>query len=142
METPNLKLQVTRIPPPDSAGSGDISFGQIRLSEYRAIQAHRDQMLAAVHREVEEYLNTPGFSTEGDEGSFPNRSEMSGEYYIGEENYTRHVGPLWFQIGVLCRCLRKPTWADRDYLGLQVWLRCDPENWVFSTFRNTDSSVI
>jgi hypothetical protein len=31
---------------------------------------------------------------------------------------------------------------DDDYLGLEVWLRCDPVKWTFDLFRNTDSSVI
>jgi hypothetical protein len=53
--------------------------------------------------------------------------------------------PTWFQVGVMCRCLARssrPGEAVRDYLGLEVWLRCDPAGWSFSVFRNTDSSVI
>ena len=30
---------------------------------------------------------------------------------------------------------------DRDYLGLEVWLRYDAD-WNFSVYRNTDSSGI
>jgi hypothetical protein len=42
--------------------------------------------------------------------------------------------------------MREPAGADgdraQDYLGLDVWLRCDPGKWTFSVFRNTDSSSI
>lgn len=117
----------------------------MRLSEYHEIQQHRDRLLAVVHREVDAYLNTSGLYVEGGEGGFPNRSRMSGTYYVGDESYTRHVGPVWIQVGIECRCLEKPSPPRReklDYLGLEVWLRCDPADWSFTVFRNTDSSSI
>jgi hypothetical protein len=102
-------------------------------------------MLAVVHREVEEYLNTPGLYVDGDEEGFPNRAKMTGEYYIGDESYTAQVNPVSFQISFMCRCLEKPAsprQSTSDYLGLQVWLRCMPGRFSFEVFRNTDSSSI
>ncbi|MDB6175562.1 MAG: hypothetical protein JWL59_4873 [Chthoniobacteraceae bacterium] len=117
----------------------------MRLSDYQAIQQRRHKMLDIVHQEVEAYLNTPGLYGEDENCMFPNRSRMSGEYYVIDESYTGHVGPVWIQVGITCRCLEPPSRSeqqDRDYLGLEVWLRCDPKTWSFKIFRNTDSSAI
>lgn len=71
---------------------------------------------------------------------------MTGEYYIGRESYIAHCDPEWFQISVFCRCLEHPRRGisrPDDYLGLEVWLRCEPGRWSsFKVFRNTDSSSI
>ena len=139
------KFRITRLELPGWAQQPDTDFNNIRLSDYHAIQQHRKQMLDVVHQEVEAYLNTPSLYTEGGDDVFPDRSRMSGEYYVGDESYTGHVGPVWIQVGITCRCLEKPSrpgQEDRDYLGLEVWVRCDPPNWSFTIFRNTDSSAI
>ena len=138
-------FNVTRITTPEWARPPRVEVDEVPSAAYEAIQAHRDEMLQRVHQEVEAYLNTPGLYYEGDEEGFPNRSQMTGEYYVGDEYYTTHSHPVWFQIGILCRCLQKPRHEgqrDRDYLGLEVWLRCEPDVWSFTVFRNTDSSVI
>ena len=138
-------FRMTRVELPAWARLPDAHLANMRLSEYHAIQQRRQQMLDTVHIAVEAYLNTPGLYVEGGEDGFPDRSRMSGEYYVSDESYTGHVGPVWIQVGVMCHCLEKPSRAgqeDRDYLGLEVWLRCDPNDWSFSVFRNTDSSSI
>ena len=138
-------FQMTQVELPAWARRPDAHLDNMRLSNYHAIQQHRARMLEAVHREVESYLNTPGLYVEGSEDGFPNRSRMSGEYYVSHESYTGHVGPVWIQVGIMCHCLEKPSRAgreDRDYLGLEVWLRCDSADWSFEVFRNTDSSAI
>ena len=138
------KFRLTRIEPPGWATQPDLSITAITVVEYAAIQRHRDKLLRAAHREVESYLNTPGLYSEG--ASFPNRTRMTGAYYIGAETYIAHRDPVWFQISVKCHCLKAP-WAavnrDSDYLGLEVWLKCVPGRWAsFEVFRNTDSSSI
>ncbi|MCC2672457.1 MAG: hypothetical protein K0Q72_4929, partial [Armatimonadetes bacterium] len=60
------------------------------------------------------YLNTPDLYGERAEDSFPNGSRMTGEYYIGDECYETHVGPVWFQLGVTCRCLKEP-WYEHQH---------------------------
>lgn len=117
----------------------------MRLADYHAIQEYRERMLAAVQQEVEAYLNTPGLYVEGVEDDFPNRSRMTGDYYLADESYRAHVGPVWFQIGIMCRCLEQPRRegeVDLDYLGLEVCLQCDPTEWSFTVFRNTHASII
>ena len=57
----------------------------VTVAEYGAIQRHREKLLRAVHREIEEYLNTAGMYGEGE--SFPDRLRMTGAYYIGAETY-------------------------------------------------------
>jgi hypothetical protein len=116
----------------------------MRLADYHLIQKHRTPMLKVVHNEVENYLNEPGLYYDGDEDGFPNRAQMTGEYYVSDETYESKVGPPWYRIAVQCHCLgrRVPGRGANDYLGLEVWLRCDPVMWTFEVFRNTDSSVI
>jgi hypothetical protein len=138
-------FRMQRIEVPSWARRPDVWLHGMRLSDYHAIQQHRDRLLDAVHQEVELYLNANDLCFVADEDGFPNRSKMSGEYYIGSESYAAQAGLIWYQISVACRCLEKPVrthQSDFDYLQLEVWLRCDPADWSFTVFRNTDSSSI
>ncbi len=121
------KFRLTRIEPPDWATQPDLTVTGVTVAEYAAIQWHRDKLLRAVHREVEEYLNTPGRFCEGE--SFPDRLRMTGAYYIRSESYIAHRDPPWYQINIMCHCLERPKAGvprDDDYLGLEVWLKCIP----------------
>lgn len=151
------KFRMTRIEPPPWATQPDLRIEGVSVSEYAAIQQRRERLLKTVHRAVEGYLNDPRLYFSGGEEGFPQRDRMTGEYYIGGESYAipkvrikPNESPLkatpldWIQIRVGCRCLESRG-ADEerdDYLGLDVWLRCDPGKWTFSMFRNTDSSSI
>jgi hypothetical protein len=140
-------FRMTLIEPPDWAIQPDLSITAVTVADYAAIQQRRDRMPAAVHQEVEAYLNDPRLYVVGDQDqdSFPNRDRMTWEYYIGSESYIAHTDPGWFQISIQCRCLKHP-WGPvkrpSDYLGLEVWLKCVSGRWAFSVFRNTDSSSI
>lgn len=138
------KFRLNRIDPPDWARQPELSITAVTVAEYSAIQRHRDKLLRAVHSEVEEYLNTPGLYGEGE--SFPDRLRMTGAYYIGAESYIAHREPAWFQISIMCRCLKHAKAGvnrETDYLGLEVWLKCVSGRWTsFEVFRNTDSSSI
>jgi len=138
------RFQLARIQPPDWAPQPYLEINGVSDVEYATMQLHRDELLGVVHRELEEYLNTPGLYSEGD--SFPDRLRMTGMYYIGSESYIAHRDSSWFQIGIMCRCLEGPKdglLRDDDYLGLEVWLKCVPGRWSsFEVFRNTDSSSI
>lgn len=138
------KFRLTRIAPPDWGARLSLNLTDVTDAEYAAIQRYRESMLQAVHHEVETYLNTPGLFDEGK--GFPDRLRMTGEYYISAESYDAHPDEGWFQISVFCRCLERPKAGlarDDDYLGLEVWLKCEPGRWSsFEIFRNTDSSSI
>lgn len=140
-------FRLTRIEPPDWATqpSRHISMG-VTVAEFGAIQQHRDRLLGVVHREAEAYLNDPRLVSDGDEEGFPELRRMTGAYYVGDESYEAHRDPPWFQIGVTCHCLEHPKPGvprEDDYLGLQVWLRCEPGRLAsFEVFRNIDSSSI
>jgi hypothetical protein len=115
------------------------------LTEYHRVQEHREALVRVVHAEVQRYFDDPALVCDDGRVSFPGRDRLSGEYYVAHESYTQHAGPVWIQIGVMCHCLEKMDGhggADRDYLGLEVWLRCDPQDWTFEIFRNTDSSSL
>src|SRR5262245_42100865 len=120
---------MTCVPRPKWAREPDVWLTDMRLADYHAIQNRRDAMLKAVHNEVVAYVNTAGLYYDGDADGFPNRSRMTGEYYIGDESYTGQTGPAWFQVSVRCCCLGRriaESVEARDYLGLEVWLKCDP----------------
>ncbi|TKR29492.1 hypothetical protein FCE95_15250 [Luteimonas gilva] len=138
-----MPIHPVRIPTPLWARPTDASlYDGVRLSDYHLIQSHRDRLLDAVHDELDAYLNSDAIFGAGD---FPNRERLTGEYYIADESYAQHTGPLWIQIGIKCHCLEYPINAgqiDLDYLGLEVWLRFEPASGAFSIFRNTDSSSI
>jgi len=138
------QFQLTRVEPPDWARQPRVSIEGVAEADFAAIQRHRDKLLRTVHEEVEAYLNTSELYGEGE--SFPDRLRMTGAYYIGDESYTAHRKPAWFQISIRCHCLERPKAGvdrDDDYLGLEVWLKCVPDRWSsFEVFRNTDSSSI
>jgi hypothetical protein len=140
------KFRLARIDPPAWATQPELSIFRITVAEYAAIQRHRDTLLRAVHREVEAYLNDPRLVFTGDEDGFPHLRRLTGSYYIGCESYHAHRDPTWFQISVMCRCLKAKKSTDSgedDYLGLEVWLKYVPGGRAsFEVFRNTDSSSI
>lgn len=139
------KFRLRRIEPPEWATQPDLSITDVTVNEFAAIQRRRTKLLRAVHREVEAYLNDSRLVFVGNEEGFPHRDRLTGAYYIGSELYIAHRGRVWFQIGVMCRCLEGPKLGvnrEDDYLGLQVWLKCVPRAWSFRVFRNTDSSSI
>ena len=142
-------IRMTRIPVPDWASEharGEARFYDgMMIQEYQAIQEHRERLLVIVHEEVERYIADHAFADCGD-AYFPHLDRLNGEYYIGGETYGKHVGPFWYQVSFTIRCLQKPKSplcaAPCDYLGLDVWLRCEPKTWDVTIYRNTDSSVI
>lgn len=136
---------MTRIETPAWARPHDVELDDVQPSTYHAIQQHRTQLLEVVQREVELYLNTPDLYDDGDEDGFPNRTKMTGEYYIKSESYQQKLGSAWVQIGIQCHCLEKlrlPGQIDQDYLGLHVWIKCSEQDWSFTVNGNTDSSSI
>jgi len=144
------RLEVRCIPTPEWARTPDVWL-DLKLADYQALQVHRERMLAVVHRMVEDHLTVSGYIAKpGDEAasgleSFPSSGRLSGEYYIGDESYTMEVGPLRFRISIMARCLsRSPQEGSvkRDYLGLEAWLECLPDEWEFKPESHLNVSVI
>lgn len=141
------RFSVHRIEPPSWSAKRAAKINGISQANHQDIQRHRDAILTLVQDEVEEYLNTLDLVFDEGEDGFPNRSLMTGQYYIAEEYYDRCAGELpgGIVIAISTRFLEKAWYqgqADFDYLGLEVWIHCDPATWRFSIYRNTDSSVI
>jgi hypothetical protein len=137
-----MVLAVTRVPTPPWAGRSEVYLHGMRLSDYERIQSQRLRLLEALDREIHSYLNSEQVLNGG---AFPDRARLTGVYYVARESYTQHVGPPWVQVGFSCHCLGQQGRAgegDFDYLGLDVWLRCDDLCSEVTVFRNTDSSVI
>lgn len=144
-------LQMTCIALPKRARPHDVYFEECHLSAYNEIRQRREEMLRVIQREVQEYVNDDSLTyPESNADGFPSRGCLTGQYYIADESYRERLdaGVRWFEIGVQTICLGKPACRGRpdvegpqDYLGLHVWIRCDPESWAFSLNGNTDSSV-
>ena len=132
------------IDPPAWAPRAELRFTRFHSAQYEECKKHRPEILRTVHAEVEAYVNDDDL-TPNDGESFPCRRRLSGEYYLGSESDESRVGPSSYQIAIMARCLERESPGnsdDRDYLGLEIWLRCDPETWSITVFRNTDSSSI
>ena len=74
-----------------------------------------------LQRAVQTYLDeTP------DEGLFPLKERMTGEFYAGDLSFHLHAsetGAPVHRFSILARCLEKQEYVptpDRDYLGLEV----------------------
>ncbi len=101
-------------------------------------------MLAVVHEAVVKYVNNPDLVCDL-ENHFPQPKRLTGEYYLSDEYYRCEVGPVHFVISVSTHFLEPPWYPNQDnfdYLGLEVWLHCDPkQNWEF-VVTGIDSSSI
>lgn len=139
-------FQIARIEPPEWATQPRLDISRVTVAEYKAIQQRREELLRAVHTEVEAYLNNPELVYDGDEEGFPHRGRLTGTYYIGDETYVAYCEPARFEVSIECRCLEAPKPGlsrEDDYLGLKVWLKCVPGRWeTFEACGNTDSSSI
>ena len=140
------KFRMTRVEPPVWATQPEVRITRVTVSQYAALQQHRDKMLRVVHREVESYLNDPQLVFDGDEDGFPHRRRLTGAYYLGGESYRAYTEPAVLVIGIMCRCLATPTRGKKregDYLGLEVWLKCVPRRWSsFEVYRSTEASSL
>jgi hypothetical protein len=108
------------------------------------LQAVREALLSAVHAEVCAYLYDSRLVFDSPE-DFPSTQRLTGDYYISDESYCLAPECSGYRISVMARCLAHPLLsqsAPDDYLGLTLWLETDSDCRTFSTFRNTDSSVI
>jgi hypothetical protein len=133
---------MTRIPPPPWAKPHEVKLREgISQSLYNTIQLHRPALTTLIHTEIEEYINDPSLCTD-DPNMFPSQAVLSGNYYISRESYALKKHPLLL-LGIQCQCLRKP-WGtvktESHYLGLHLWITCDPALGSFQISGNTDSS--
>ena len=130
-------------PTPAYAPKSDAALYGMRLSTYHAIQERRGDLLTAVHDGLCSYCNTDRISDE-DSDDFPNWGRLTGQYYIGDISYTPHVEPVWYEIAVNARFLERQfhdNQSDFDYLNLEVYVKCVPEDWTFEVL-DYNSSVI
>ena len=80
-----------------------------------------------IHSAVEEYVNDDDLTV--DEEWFPNRTDLEGSYYLGDEHYGGEfpIDEDWprLPLSIRARCLGDEGGAIRDYLGLEVHLLLD-----------------
>ena len=76
---------------------------------------------------------------------FPRRSEMTGEWYVGEIELFKKEERIWGSVFTRFLgyypepCARLPV---DDYLGLEVWITYEPEQRAFLFDGGLDSSSI
>jgi hypothetical protein len=145
------QFRMVRVPVPEWApphARGAVRFEMVATKYGDAITpAERDELmkrhtdiLAVADALVEEYANS-GCAPPGEDW-FPEQVKLTGEFYVGSESYHRLPGERWIQVCVEARCLGHEPDSPGDYLGLDVWLRYDPENGRLWNHRNTDSMAI
>lgn len=130
----------------------DEKFGQ---EQYQAISEYRQEILVAVQQAVEQYVNDDDVVSDMSGHVFPDRSKMTGEYYISDEGYSTrdikyhgskppsHTGKRYL-FSLAAHCLEKPWYGeqtDLDYLALEIHFEWKPiEQQVL--FMGVDSSSI
>ncbi len=70
-------FNVRRIDLPAYARNPDVWLHNMKLKDHDGIQSHREELLNVVHKEVEEYLNTPDLVYDSDDG-FPSLTRLTG----------------------------------------------------------------
>jgi len=138
------RLRMTRIESPAWARTRRVSFEDVNAADQEAIEQRRNLVLAMVHSAVEDYVNDPEVCFEDHEDYFPKRSRLTGEYYVEREFYKYREDKARFQIMIMCHCLEGPKAGvdrDDDYLGLDVWLNCEPGTWNLSWSTTNSSSI-
>lgn len=138
------RFPMRRIPVPDWApphARGETELDGVSRQEYESLQERRAEILALLDGEVERYVNENALP--GDD-SFPERDRLTGEFYIGSEKYFKKSDRAWFQVSIFCRCLEHPRHGGGtpdDYLGLEVYLRCEPGGGTCSVLDTDESSI-
>jgi hypothetical protein len=123
---------MTRVAAPQWASEPRTTRDNVADAAFQAIQNHREELLGVIHKAVEKYFNARGRFGVGD---FPERAVMTGEYYLGRESYIGNPPTTAVRICIDCCCLRHPWLPDSeekdDYVGLNVWVRWNPEKELF-----------
>ena len=135
---------MNRINPPSWARKRQVSTDGIAADVLERLRTAHEALLSAVHAEVSAYLSDPLLVFDSAD-EFPSSQRLTGDYYIGDEHYRLDADTGRYHVSVMARCLAHPVpsqTAPDDYLSLEVWLESSPDCRTFSTFRNTDSSVI
>lgn len=139
----------------------DKGFGD---QEYTRFSAHRAELWERVQNAVEEYVNDDQKTADGseraeteDENFIPDRTKLTGEYYIAWEYYyaVRTIHPklgvfrrsqpseLHYYVSVMVDCLRTPQTEPQtacDYLGLNLWFSWYPEQKSLSSAAGATST--
>ena len=107
-------------------------------------EQHEAAIMGIVVREITAYLADESVCND-EEDMFPRRSEMTGEWYVGEIELFKKEERIWGSVFTRFLgyypepCARLPV---DDYLGLEVWITYDPEQQAFLFDGGLDSSSI
>ena len=125
-------LRAQRIDRPSYARNPDVEIDEDGGQEsYEAFKAHLEAVLERLHGKLEKEFNDPEIVFLDEAGGFPVKSELTGEYYIGDTSY--YSDEKHHQLMIMFRCLEKTgrEWAgsppDHDYLGLEMCVYIDRE---------------
>lgn len=119
--------------------------------EFNRCLPHRAEVVQAVQEAVQQFANDDEKVFSED---FPQRTRLTGEYYISNENYSLYTGPIYppirpeerkHTLSVFVRCLEK-QWienqTDFDYLGLELFFWWEPAEQKFQYIGDIEPQVI
>jgi len=108
---------------------------------YRRVISLKTRIDEAVHEAVFEYLNDEELCCSG---MFPDNTEMTGNYYIGDERYYLCSNGITVSVQTRFTCMYSndinPIPYETDYLGLDVGLWINEEDEI--EIDSVDSSSI
>ncbi|MBC8138845.1 MAG: hypothetical protein H8F28_23445 [Fibrella sp.] len=91
-------------------------------AEFSSVEQCRPKLIHVVTDAITDYINDDALCS-ADGLSFPDRSKLTGEYYLEDENYSSDSFTIAIRLTV--RCLEKPhRFSERadDYLGFFIGL--------------------
>jgi len=120
-------------------------YDSVAAQEMEQIAGYGEALYSVVARELERYVNDDDLCS--NEGMFPERKRLTGNYYIVSEYYSRDAATGLYKIAVQTALteqfvggvVTKPV--EMDYLGLEVWLGLDVESGRLEVYGVDSSSI-
>lgn len=140
------KLLMTKIDVPSWARPFAIGIDtEFEGRVYQAAQSQMSDIQRAAHRLIQRYLDEVSAGMQ-----FPEKTRMTGDYYISEQRYGISVSSVRreaseHRLSLFVRCLEHPFaqhQTDFDYLGLEIHFLWNEENGKFEATDDIDSSSI
>ena len=101
--------------------------------ECRAVwENNRERFIALADETVHELFNAP-YVCDDSEDSYPRKSVVTGEWYVGKVSSRKNDGEIYFHMQ--SRCLGRGKNGAGDYYGITHWFERDENGeWVYSSY--------
>ncbi len=128
-------LHLTHVPIPEASRERLLTYADIGDAEHAAIEARRPELLAALHRGLENHLNTPGVYAQQPTPGAIDRAPLTGEYFVSREWYSLLRPDDAIRIRLQCHFLERANGAGASAeagLVLVAEMACEPDVWYFA----------